>query len=108
MAPPREENEKKRDWLIHERKDKRKENAMKTNQLERQFINGVDEWSGLVGLNGVGPQGSPSRGKPQRKNQQIIHSFMIDLWLISCGGVGLHSIIDFNLIPFPFQFNVCL
>ena len=36
---------------------------MKTNQLERQFINGVDEWSGLVGLNGVGHQAAPTAAR---------------------------------------------
>ena len=39
----------------------KKENEMKFNQLERQFINGVDEWSGLVELNEVGHQRAEAR-----------------------------------------------
>ena len=71
---------------INEMKASQRENEMKTNQLERQFINGVDEWSGLVGLNGVGHQAAPAARQANNNSNSIPANFAELNGIVGGGG----------------------
>ena len=79
---------------------------MKSNQLERQFINGVDEWSGLVGFHGVGHQGNSQLPRQAKNNSNQFH-FMKGIDGIVCGerwAGGRHKPTKSTNFSFQFDF----